>query len=52
MIDRADAAMLLRENREEIDFSYLRRWVSELNLSERFAEVWNQAFPGEAQPAN
>ena len=28
MIDRADAAMLLRENREAIDFGYLLSWVT------------------------
>ncbi len=48
LIDRADASELLRENRDEIDFSYLRHWVSELKLDAEFAEVWQDAFPDEA----
>jgi len=50
MIDRADAAMLLRENRDSIDFQYLRDWVTKLNLSSELATIWTEAFPGEAAP--
>jgi hypothetical protein len=50
VIDRADAAMLLRENREAIDFDYLLAWVGRLDLSENFAEIWAEAFPGEEPP--
>lgn len=46
LIDRADASALLRENRDQIDFDYLRRWVAELMLEAELAEAWNDAFPG------
>jgi hypothetical protein len=51
MIDRADAAMLLRENRDEIDFAYLRQWIEALKLDAEYAEIWREAFPGETLPA-
>ena len=50
MIDRADAAMLLRENRDAIDVTYLGDWVSQLNLSREFHEIWREAFPREPVP--
>jgi hypothetical protein len=50
IIDRADAAMLLRENREVIDFAYLRGWVSQLQLTRVFTEIWGEAFPSESPP--
>jgi hypothetical protein len=50
MIDLADAAMLLRENRGEIDVKYLVEWVNRLGLTPEFAEVWSEAFPGESPP--
>jgi len=50
IIDRADAAALLRENRDVIDFDYLRMWVARLHLATDFAEVWREAFPDEAPP--
>ena len=50
VIDRADAAMLLRENRESIDFRYLSRWLTRLSLAEEFAEIWREAHPGEELP--
>jgi Nucleotidyl transferase AbiEii toxin, Type IV TA system len=50
MIDRADAAMLLRENRDLIDSDYLLAWVSRLNLEADFASVWQEAFPAEEPP--
>jgi hypothetical protein len=46
VIDRADAAMLLRENREVIDVNYLASWVSRLGLTTEFAEAWREAYPG------
>jgi hypothetical protein len=45
MIDRADAAMLLRENRDAIDFKYLDGWVSKLDLGSDYATIWSEAFP-------
>jgi hypothetical protein len=50
MIDRADAAALLRENREVIELDYLLSWVAQLNLTEEFAECWREAYPGEVPP--
>lgn len=47
VIDRADAAMLLRENREAIDFAYLLDWVRRQHLDAEYAEIWGEAFPGE-----
>lgn len=51
MIDRADTAMLLRENRDTIDWNYLCRWAGELNLRRELEEAWREAFPSEALPA-
>jgi hypothetical protein len=51
VIDRADAAMLLRENRDEIDMDYLTDWIRRLALHSEFAEIWREAFPSEAPPA-
>lgn len=50
IIDRADVAALLRANRESLDFGYLFRWVSELELDSGLTEAWNEAFPGEPLP--
>jgi hypothetical protein len=50
-IDRADAAMLLRDNRDAIDFDYLQRWIEELKVRELYDEVWRDAFPDESEPA-
>jgi hypothetical protein len=51
VIDRADAAMLLRENREAIDFEYLLSWIARLGLAKEFAEIWCEAYPDEDAPA-
>jgi hypothetical protein len=45
VIDRADAAMLLRENRDDLDFSYLDSWIIRLSLADEYAEIWREAFP-------
>ena len=50
IIDRADAAALLRANRASLDLVYLLRWIGELDLVSEMAEVWNEAFPGEPLP--
>lgn len=50
MIDRADAAMLLRENREELDLDYLAKWIESLQLKHDFLEIWREAFPMETEP--
>jgi hypothetical protein len=50
IIDRADAAALLRANREALDFDYFGHWISEKRITPEFAEVWADAFPGEPLP--
>ena len=50
LIDRADAAMLLRENHDALDFDYLGKWVSRLQLSAEIREIWTEALPGQQLP--
>lgn len=50
MIDLADAAMLLRENRDVIDFPYVSSWLARLELSPQFVAIWREAFPDEDPP--
>lgn len=50
MIDLADAAMLLRENRADIDTPRLARHARELGLDGELGTVWHEAFPDEALP--
>jgi len=50
IIDRADAAALLRANRAALDLAYLLRWTKALSLGKNLAEVWDEAFPGERPP--
>ncbi|MFM8985917.1 MAG: nucleotidyl transferase AbiEii/AbiGii toxin family protein [Planctomycetia bacterium] len=45
IIDRADAAMLLRENRAEIDFSRLQDEVVRQGVTREYREAWQAAFP-------
>jgi hypothetical protein len=47
IIDRADAAALLRLNRVGLNLAYLTRWVTQLNLGAEWNEIWSEAFPGE-----
>ncbi len=48
LIDRADAAALLRLNRDQLDLDYARRWARELQIWGSLGEVWEEAFPGES----
>jgi hypothetical protein len=48
IVDRADAAKLLRVNRVSLDVDYLRHWSKKLNLSKDLREIWEEAFPGES----
>jgi hypothetical protein len=50
IIDRADAAALLRANRESLELRYLLRWVAHLDLTSQFGEIWNEALPGQRMP--
>jgi hypothetical protein len=52
LIDRADAAMLLRENRDAIDFDYLQAWLERLDLTREFSEIWAEAFPNDPPPVS
>jgi hypothetical protein len=45
LIDRADAAALLRANRNSLDWDYLTRWAHQLELTEDFDRVRQDAFP-------
>lgn len=50
LIDRADAAALLRLNRTGLNMPYLLQWVAQLKLGAEWAEIWSEAFPGEPRP--
>jgi hypothetical protein len=50
IIDRADAAYLLRENRKDLDFAHLNRWSRTLAIESNFQEIWKEAFPDEQPP--
>ena len=51
MIDRADAAMVLRENRNDIDFDHLHRVVVAEGLKDDYRSIWSDAYPDEPAPA-
>ena len=46
IIDRADAAVLLRANRESLEMDYLTRQIGVLGLTSELSEIWKEAFPG------
>lgn len=48
VIDRADAAFLLRNNQATLDFDYVRTWVGQFNLQKPLSEIWEEAFPNAA----
>ena len=50
IIDLADAAMLIRENRDGLSFTYLGDWVTRLSLAPVIQQVWQEAFPEETCP--
>jgi hypothetical protein len=50
IIDRADAAMVLRENRNEIDFQRLHREIMRQGLVADYRVIWQEAFPSEPVP--
>jgi hypothetical protein len=52
IIDRADAAAVLRFNRTTIDLNYLIDWIAKLALAQEWAEIWLEAFPEEPVPGN
>jgi hypothetical protein len=50
IVDRADAAALLRANRAGLDLAYLKGWLRELNLLGDFETIWRETFPSESPP--
>lgn len=50
MIDLADAAMLLRENRADIDLARVAEQARVLGLVKSLDTVWHEAFPDESLP--
>jgi hypothetical protein len=52
IIDRVDCVSLVRLQRENLDWTYLRRWADQLSVTDGLREVWNEAFPGEPLPDN
>jgi hypothetical protein len=48
IIDRADAAYLLRVNRDELDLAHLNKWAQSLAIEATLKEIWREAFPDEA----
>jgi hypothetical protein len=51
MIDRSDAAALIRANRDTLNLDELIKWVQALRLQGVFLEVWKEASPASAPPA-
>lgn len=51
IIDRADAAMVLRENRNDIDFDHLHRVIVAEGLEDDYESIWSDAYPDEPAPA-
>ena len=45
VIDKADAAFLLRNNKDSIDLAYVQQWIDQFNLKKPFSEIWDEAFP-------
>lgn len=50
IIDRADAAMVLRENRDAIDFDHLHRVIVAEGLQDDYRSIWSDAYPDEPAP--
>ncbi len=50
VIDRVDAAGLLRANRGSLDLDYLARRTGRLGLAAEWTGAWNEAFPDEPPP--
>lgn len=50
IIDRADAAALLRANRDGLDVAYLREWSARLGLDGDLQAVYQESLPGEPLP--
>jgi len=49
-LDQGDVVALLQENRGDLDFGYIRRWLSAQAALGLWSDCWQRAFPGEADP--
>jgi len=47
LIDRVDAATLLRANRPALDVKYLTDWAHRLGVEDEFVAVCREVFPGQ-----
>jgi len=52
VIDLADAAALLRANRQSLDFAYLGNCAQELHLAASLERAWHAAYPDEPLPGD
>lgn len=50
IIDRVDCSSLIRLQRENLDWGYLRNWAATLSVNDGLLEAWQEAFPGEEWP--
>lgn len=50
LIDRVDCMSLIRLQRENLDWNYLRHWADYLAVSDGLQEVWQEAFAGQPLP--
>jgi hypothetical protein len=50
IIDRADAAMLLRMNVNKLDLHFIAKWIEKLGLAKDFQEIWAEALPSREMP--
>lgn len=50
IIDRVDCVSLLRLQRENLDWAYLRQWAQHLSVMDDLKEVWREAFPADELP--
>jgi hypothetical protein len=47
IIDRVDCSSLIRLQRNNLDWLYLRNWATQLSLTDGLKEAWTEAFPDE-----
>lgn len=50
IIDLADAAMLLRENLDELNLEYMSEWIAQYDLRKDFQQIWSEVLPSREMP--
>jgi hypothetical protein len=50
VLDQGDVVALLQENRGDLDFDYIRRWLSAPDARRLWSDCWQRAFPADADP--